>query len=491
MNISRLGFFIFTTLLLCSCVVLRKNYNPAKKYPAETLQKDYSLLRKILEADHPSLYWYTPKEEMDGYFNKYYADIIDSMTEQEFAWHILSPLIQKIHCGHTSVSMSKAYTRWVKGKSIPAFPLYMKIWNDTMAVTANLNYKKDSIFKRGILITSINGIPNHLMIKYFMDFLPEDGYAENVNYIRMSANFPYFHRNILGLSKNYTVTYLDSAGKEQKTIIPLFIPSKDSLSKDSIIRKEKLHAPKEKKILEDRSMIIDSGGSFATMTVNTFTGGRLGGFFRQSFKELKEKKVDNLILDLRSNGGGRVEMSTLLTKYISRRRFKVADTLFTPVRGLGPYTKYVRGRFLNNIEMLFVSRKMKDGNYHFRYFENHLFHLKKNRFRGKVYVLINGPTFSASALFCNALKGQGGIKLVGEETGGGWYGNSGIMIPDITLPHTKLRVRLPIFRLVQYQHPSVKGTGIPPDIYIPTNYDALIKGRDQKMEVVRKLIMDN
>ena len=491
MNISRVGIFIFTAFFFCSCGILRKNYNPAKKYPPETLKKDFSLLRKILEEKHPSLYWYTPKEKMDGYFNKYYADITDSMTEQQFAWHILSPVIQKIHCGHTSVSMSKAYAKWVKGKSIPAFPLYMKIWNDTMAVTANLNYRKDSVFKRGTLVTSINGIPNHLMIKYIMDFLPEDGYAENVNYIRMSANFPYFHRNIFGLGKTYTVGYLDSTGKEQKVVVPLFIPSKDSLQKDSIIHREKIHAPKEKKILEDRSMFIDSSARFATMTVNTFAGGRLGGFFRQSFKELKRKKIENLILDLRSNGGGRVEMSTLLTKYISRKHFKVADTLFTPVRGLGPYTKYIRGRFFNNIEMLFVSRKMKDGNYHFRHFENHLYHLKKNRYTGNVYVLINGPTFSASALFCNAVKGQGGIKLVGEETGGGWYGNNGIMIPDIILPHTKLRVRLPIFRLVQYQHTSVKGTGIPPDISIPTNYDALLRGRDQKMEEVKKMITGN
>jgi hypothetical protein len=484
-------FFVLLTVLVCSCAASKKNYNPAKKYAPEVLQKDFILLKNILEEKHPSLYWYMPKEKMDQYFIKYYDEIRDSMTEQNFAWHVLAPLIQKIHCGHTSVSMSKAYSKWVRGKAIPAFPLYMKIWNDTMAVTANLNWRKDTVFQRGTLITSINGIPNNLLIKYMMEFLPEDGYANNVNYIRLSGNFPYFHRTIFGLSKSYNIGYLDSNNVEQKITVPLFIPQKDSLRKDSIIRKEKKHMPIEKKILQYRSLSVDSSGKFATMTLNTFSDGHLRNFFRRSFKKLRKEKINHLVLDLRSNGGGRVGMSTLLTKYISRKRFKVADSLFTQSRGLGPYTKYVKGGFLNNIEMFFASRKKADGNYHIGHLERKLYELKgKNHFNGQVYVLTNGPTFSASALFCNAVKGQQDITLLGEETGGGWYGNDGIMIPDITLPNTHVRVRLPLFRLVQYNHKEEnKGKGIPPDIFVGTSYDALLNGYDKKLEVVRELIM--
>jgi len=55
---------------------------------------------------------------------------------------------------------------------------------------------------------------------------------------------------------------------------------------------------------------------------------------------------------------------------------------------------------------------------------------KKNHYSGKAFVLISGPTFSASCLFLNAIKGQNNIKLIGEETGGGSYGNNGIIIPE-------------------------------------------------------------
>jgi hypothetical protein len=489
MNKFFAAILIISSVLFCSCAATKKNYNAAKKYPVQSLQKDFTLLRNILEAKHPSLYWYTSKPQMDAYFDNYYSDIKDSMTEQYFAWHIVAPVIDKIRCGHTSVSMSKAYGKWVTGKPIPAFPLYMKIWNDTMAVTANLNWKKDSIFKRGTLISSVNGIKNHLLIKYMLDFLPEDGYAMNVSYVRLSANFPYYYRNIFGLSKTYNVTYLDSANKEQKAIVPVFIPAKDSLKKDSIIRKEKKQQPQEKKILQYRSLTIDSSGKFATLTLNTFVDGHLRNFFRRSFKKLRKEKINNLVLDIRSNGGGRVGLSTLLTKYISRKEFRVADTLYAVTHNLGPYAKYIKGGFLNNIELFFNSKKFVDGKYHLGYLERKVYQPKeKNHYNGNVYVLTNGPTFSASSIFCNAVKGQTGITLVGEETGGGWYGNNGIMIPDITLPHSRIRVRLPLFRLVQYNHVPVKGSGVIPDVYVGTSYDALLKGYDKKMQVVKNII---
>ena len=102
--------------------------------------------------------------------------------------------------------------------------------------------------------------------------------------------------------------------------------------------------------------------------------------------------------------------------------------------------------------------------------------------------MINGPTFSASTLFCNAIKGQENVTIVGEEAGGGWHGNNGIMIPDITLPITKLRMRLPFFRIVQFNHVPKDGRGVLPDIYIGPTVESVMKGEDRKMMVVREMI---
>jgi hypothetical protein len=487
--LSLTGFIV----LFCSCASSFKNYNPDKKFSRQELQGDYILLRNILEQKHPSLYWYTSKDSMDFYFDSLYHAIPDSMTELQFGWNILAPLTQKVRCGHTSFGMSKNWGKYIKDKIIPSFPLFIKIWGDTMVVTGNLN-KKDSVLKPGTLITSVNNMSARQIVQRIFQYLPLDGYADNVNYLRVSSNFPYFHRNVFGLYKNYKVGYIDSAGNEKTITVPMWAPQKDTTNKKEAkppvkISKRQL---KKSRIENARSLSIDTSNSTATMNLNTFSngGGRhLRRFFRRSFKTIQEQQIKNLILDIRGNGGGDITMSGLLTKYIRNTPFKVADSAYSIAKNFSPYTGKIKDGFWSNIGLIFLSKKHTDGFYHFGYWERHLFKPKsRNHFDGKLYVLINGPTFSASTLFCNAVKGQSNVVIAGEEAGGGWYGNNGIMIPDITLPVTKLRVRLPFFRIVQYNHVAKDGRGVAPDLYIPPTVDAVRKGEDRKMMLVKELI---
>lgn len=487
-TIKNILLFLFV-LLLYACAPT-KNYNPNKKHSQQQLQQDYSLLRNILEKKHPSLYWYTPKDSMDMYFEKYYSSIKDSMTEQQFGWKILAPLTDKIHCGHTSFGRSKAYNKWVTDKYFASFPLFMKCWNDTMVVTSNLN-RKDSVLKKGTLVTSINGLKNKELTRIMFGYMTEDGYANNVNYIRLSSNFPYYHRNIFGVSKSYAVTYLNSSGTEQKINIPAFESGKDSTQKTRVVKKQEPEKKetRKKRLLDIRSLAVDTASNTAIITINSFSSASLRKFYRQTFSYIKNTGINNVVLDIRSNGGGRIRLSTLLTKYVTRVNFKVADTSFAVTKSLRPFSKYIKGSFINNLGLFFLTKKNKDGLYHFGHWERKIYKPKtENNYRGNLYMLINGNTFSAASLFSNALKGQPGVVLVGEETGGGWHGNNGILIPDIILPNTHLKVRLPLFRLVQYNHVPKDGRGVQPDIYIGTNYDALLKGIDHKMQVVMEMI---
>lgn len=474
-------------LLMVSCSV-SKNYSADKKYSKETLQKDYTLLRNILESKHPSLYWYTSKDSMNYYFDEGYNNIADSMTELQFGWKILAPLTNNIHCGHTSFLMSKGWTKFIRNKRIPSFPLFVKVWNDTMVVTGNVT-KKDSIIKRGTLITGINGMKNKEMIKKMFGYMAQDGYEDNINYIRLSSSFPFFHRNVFGIFKNYSVDYIDSLGRQRKTTVPVFGIAEDTLDRIKAfppVKQKRL--PKAERRENVRSLKIDSG--HAVMTINTFaSGNNLKSFFRRSFKSLRKNNVSNLIIDIRTNGGGDISNYIFLTKHIRKTSFKVADTAAAITNTLRPYSRYIKSGFFNNIGLKFVTKKGDDGRYHFGYWRRlNVKPKRKNHFSGHVYVLTNGLTFSASTLFAHAIKGQNNVTLVGENTGGGWHGNSGIMIPDIKLPNTKLRVRLPMFRLVQFEHVPKTGTGIIPDIYVGPTVESAKNGTDRKMEFVKELI---
>src|SRR4051812_36754203 len=93
-----------------------------KKYSADELREDFTVLRNTLEANHPSLYWYTPKDSIDWYFNNVNSNITDSMTEEDFrnriAW-----AVSHIRCGHTSVRSSKHFSNAVSRAQLPVFPL--------------------------------------------------------------------------------------------------------------------------------------------------------------------------------------------------------------------------------------------------------------------------------------------------------------------------------------------------------------------------------
>jgi hypothetical protein len=491
MRFLYLSFLFFVALFFISCKhsgVISVTHKLERK----ELHSDYHVLKNVLESKHPSLYWYTSKDSMDYYFEYYKNKIQDSMTEQEFTWQVIAPLLNKIHCGHTSVMKSKENIKQSKNKKYSSFPLELKVWNDTMAVVGILN-SKDSIFKRGTIIKSINGVSSSEIISKMLNHLSEDGYAHNVNYIRISSNFPVMHNYVFGLSKEYRITYTDTFGNLLSTVIPLYIPGKDTTKPDSVLITKKTATPKIKKITKYRSLQIDSSGQFAIMRLNTFSSGHLRHFFRKSFRTIRENHIPNLIVDIRTNGGGNVSTSTLFTKYFSDTKFKVADSVFSKTNNVKPYSKYFNGKWLNNLGFAFVAKKKSDGQYHLTRYERKYFKPKvKNHFNGHTYVLINGPTFSASCLFVNAVKNQQHISIVGEESGGGWYGNNGIFIPEVKLPSTHIRVNMPLFRVVQYRHENQnKGKGIWPDIYIPTSYDALKKGYDMKMKVVKEIILNS
>jgi hypothetical protein len=62
------------------------------------------------------------------------------------------------------------------------------------------------------------------------------------------------------------------------------------------------------------------------------------------------------------------------------------------------------------------------------------------------------------------------------------------MIPNLTLPNSHLRVRLPLFRIIQYNHPPKDGHGVTPDIEVPPTVEGIEEGADLENGKVMELI---
>jgi hypothetical protein len=82
------------------------------------------------------------------------------------------------------------------------------------------------------------------------------------------------------------------------------------------------------------------------------------------------------------------------------------------------------------------------------------------------------------------------VKIIGEETGGGGYGNTAWIIPELTLPNTKLRVGIPKFRFVMRTDLVKEGRGVMPDIYVAPTADDIKKSIDVKIEKAKQLILE-
>lgn len=225
------------------------------------------------------------------------------------------------------------------------------------------------------------------------------------------------------------------------------------------------------------------------MLLGSFSGRGTASFIRSSFRKIRKSGLSNLVIDLRSNGGGKVSNSTLLTRYLSDHSFRVADTV---VRSSGrlQYKKHIQQAWFYQMGLFFSGRRQSDGRFHFSQFEKKIWEPKKrNHFDGNVFLIQGGFSFSAATLLLGELRGQKNIRLVGEVTGGGYYGNSAMFIPGLTLPHSKIRVSLPLFRVVAGSS-RPKGGGILPDIAVPPSSEAIRRGIDPKMEKIKALIAE-
>jgi Peptidase family S41 len=491
-------YLLIILILLESCGVSRSSVSATKKYSKEQLLRDYDIFQSALEETHPGLYWYTSKDSMNAYFDWGRKQITDSATEPDFR-KILTYVIAQVNCGHTTVRSSKKFSRATDTIRPKVFPLSLKVWGsrtredrDTAVITTNL-FRRDSVLRRGVRIQSIDGKTIDELIDTFSRYISSDGFNKTHKYqsISNTGTFGRMYAMLYGLKNKYTVEYFDANGVTRKAEIPVYDPSKDTALRRAIaaLRPLTKKGQRRRRLETTRVLKVDTANRTAFMELHSFGRDyKLRSFFRKSFRNLRKMDIGHLIIDVRSNGGGSVTNSTVLSKYIVNQPFKIADSLYATDKS-SRFGKYIQNNFWNKLFITFLTKRNKKGEYHFGYFERHQFKPKqKNHFDGQVYVLTGGNSFSATILFAETIKAQENVTVVGEETGGGAYGNTAWLIPDFTLPVTGVRFRLPLFRLVIDNKIPKDGRGLLPEVESSPTQRTVAAGFDFKLDKTLELI---
>ena len=489
----RIRLVYLLTFLLCGCAGARyARYTPEQTYPVEVLKKDFSLLVNILEADHPSLYWYTPKDSIRYYFEQAEAAIDRPMTEVEFK-NLIGSALARIRCGHTGVRSSRMAEVYVGKHSLgPQFPFQVKILPASQELAMVFSpYLRDTVFRPGDVITDINGQDGASIIARMRDYLSVDGYAYNFAYQRISGDFPFWYRTLFGADSVFRIGIRQMSGRRFTTDVKAYDVEKDTSLAEALKIWEmgaSHRFSKEAELERMRSLTLDSTGRLAVLSLRSFADGVSKSFIRQSFRKLHREKVPSLVIDLRTNTGGVIKTAILLARYLKKTDFVFTDSIYTPTRKLR-YKRYLDKSFVYQLGLTFLTRKGADGNYHFKYFEGTRYQpVKKNHYDGHVYILTGGFTFSAASIFTADMKGTPGVTILGEETGGGHYGNDGVFISEITLPGSGLRVSLPLFRMIINHQFDKDGRGVTPDIEVVPSTSDIRVGLDPKMKKVAELL---
>jgi len=454
--------------------------------------KDFTIFENILKKGHPRLFEYLTRDSLDVAFQ--IKQSIDKNITDIALYKKMLQITDRIKDGHLLLFAPKT----IKVDQ-NYFPLILKVINAHFYVDTD-----DFGIPIGSKITSINGKNDTQILEDFKKYVATDGFNLTRKYRDIELKFGLFYAYEYGITKKFTVEYIAPTGTSKKIELAAesFITTKLRNTKRNSYFAQ-FHNQKngfdffEKHINNKEPFVYYKEElNTAILVVNSF--GIDIRIFKSKlvtiFKELKEKKIRRLIIDLRNNDGGFRPNTVHLYSFIAKKPFKQHKSQFVTSLTV-PEKDYVTRTFLNEKEFLtkkFKNHPVYDGwTLAFDDLEA-LMVPDKNKFTGKVYVLTSGTTFSAAASFCINAKNDG-ITLIGEETGGGYYSSTGNFPVYYELPNSKISLVMSMVKIENYTKDKTvkKGSGILPDQYISLSVKNLIEGKDPLLDYLFRLLKNN
>src|SRR5262249_51990443 len=154
-------------------------------------------------------------------------------------------------------------------------------------------------------------------------------------------------------------------------------------------------------------------------------------FIKDAFGEIAKKKSRSLILDLRDNGGGADDLGKLVLSFLIDEPFQYYDDLVLNGLEFG-FQKYDARKRAVPAEM--TGRQLNDKYALVKHPKWGIQRPSKPTFTGKVYILINGGSFSTTSEFLSHAHARKRGSFIGEESAGGYYGNTSGPGSLLTLP---------------------------------------------------------
>ncbi len=481
LNFRGILIFLLTAFLFLCPGIGVSGQEATDAYSPEELQEDFALFRSVLEQVHGGFARYSSEEDMTALFEKARVRLNAPGTERQF-YGILAPLIGAINDGHTGIDPSRRFDRRLTRARI-FFPLRLRFLSGRAYVVENLTPTK--ILENGAEILSINGASISDLLAVFLPSISSDAHVETSK-LRKLGSTEYFcglYALLVEEVDSFKITFRNPGVTEVGSTIFA------GLDQRRFARAERDHGTPRPSPKPPIEFAMRNG--IGELTVRTFGSGAYSAipyreFLKDTFATLNQEGAEDLLIDLRGNGGGSDEYGKLLFAHLTEERFSYyrwlevrsdrfdfleKEGIKDPLPDSSRLKKNERGRFdLSGHPNSGIQSPVRP------------------TFRGRVTILVDGGSFSATSEFTSIAHFHKRATFVGVESGGGYYGNTSGSSLRFSLPNTKLRVRVPLVRYTMAVEGYPKDRGLVPDHAISPTIEDVLAGKDTQLEYARKLI---
>jgi len=404
----------------------------------EEAQVDIDSMMLALEEAFPGLYDYTPKEEFDSYIKNKMAAIGETISRSDFEVLVFK-LIGKIHDSHTAIISEPKVTGGASGK--PA-SVCLGWFNDTLQVWRALPKYKDYLGKK---VVSVNGIPADSLKTLLLEYAGfSDGFVKSYGDYVLLYGVDTYYCSLIAKDYNLTVTFVDGETKRFEQM-GRKDPDREPLWVEYQYRQYHVDNKGQRVEHFEYEKLSDSVAYLAlrTFELDDLEQEQLKGIF----SNLISDSISNLILDLRFNHGGPSASVEGIYAYLAQKPF--CTSLRKIVNKKNSYTCFGSCPVDNGEDGPFADYEpLPNGEG---------FVLDKPgwrnpdslvNYKGRLYVLTNETSFSASTCFAGWVKKQNRGVIVGRETGSAYHQMKAENFTQYMLPNSEITIQIPTIKAV-------------------------------------------
>jgi C-terminal processing protease CtpA/Prc len=455
---------------------------PGELQPAQ-MQQDFDVLRRAVEEAHGSLYRFTAKPDLDRQFDRARATLDRPMSTLAFAG-IVSEALAHVRDGHMRLEYDEATTAALAAARL--FPLRVANESGRLVVTSN-DTPTDRTIQPGMELLSVNGRVAADITKTILPKLSGDGFIETGKAFRMARNLAQNYWLFVDQAETFLVTARAKDGSAVKATLEGITTADRAKSANPVNATMVANMARLDGSKDAVSLQFPRGNDFAWLRVRFFDGDTFESSLAAAFSTVREKGSKAVLLDLRGNGGG-VDLygAFLVSQFVSKpfryfRHIKVATVRPSFATWKASTYENLRtgtipapdGGFL---VLPALHRGVEE--------QKHA----ASPFLGRVFVLIDGGTFSTAADVCAQLRSLTKATFIGEETGGAADGNTSGLNAMVVLPNSKLKLKVQMYGYWNDVNGSKHGRGTLPDREVLRTVDDVLAGKDSALDLAMSMV---